>query len=754
MSRPAGVLLSWFRRERSAHGSVAESPSPAAVTHALTNLGPDELAVALVEFLSPVLAPFPYEPLIRRHVRWLRHGLNHVSHAADLLVFRVERCAAPGGTYFQPGFGVMFWGNLARIAEPDLMTWTPSRAKGWAALDVCEAGRRSPVELWADANNWARAVRREWPEFSPTELGHFLDLVADMGGRELFPDAKSPVSEPWADALREVRSHTPLRQRIKRADSQRRSPESVVEEWTARREFPPNIAALTLERLRDDPLGPIDADLASAWEAVAGTELASEFVTLAQTVDGHRYPKLTGDARAMLGEIAGGSLNSGCPLDDYRTAWLMASGLAERWRAHIDEAAEVLTARRREKTVGVAEGEFPGLSGDGFRLLAELHTQPAAWFASQRDRYRYALQEPMTALGNELVDRFLRPVVGEGLGIELDLEVRPGRALSRTGHNYFGRGDGYAPEISLTFQPRAVSRHTTVQFFVRVDIDGLTWGVEWGTRSRGAIRRFRQRLQEHGDLLAMLLVPRLDGGEMATADAGVPRPIRREADLRAWAAEPMRAVQRLSMPHEGLWRREEWAGEIILTWGRLLPLFLFAAADDPVAALEKAYPRASTGRDLRHKFAERTHLPAGWLDRAVELLKVRRQLILRGVPGTGKTHVARELADYLAGGDAAAVRLVQFHPNFGYEDFVEGIRARAVEGADGEVGNSLPRRGRRPHGLRRRGEAPARSPARVSRGRDQPRQPAQNFRRTVIPARIPRAEFDAAVFAPLVPVAR
>jgi 5-methylcytosine-specific restriction endonuclease McrBC GTP-binding regulatory subunit McrB len=49
------------------------------------------------------------------------------------------------------------------------------------------------------------------------------------------------------------------------------------------------------------------------------------------------------------------------------------------------------------------------------------------------------------------------------------------------------------------------------------------------------------------------------------------------------------------------------------------------------------------------------------------------------VPGTGKTHVARCLARLITGGRDEAVRLVQFHPAYSYEEFVEGIRARTVE---------------------------------------------------------------------------
>jgi MoxR-like ATPase len=68
-----------------------------------------------------------------------------------------------------------------------------------------------------------------------------------------------------------------------------------------------------------------------------------------------------------------------------------------------------------------------------------------------------------------------------------------------------------------------------------------------------------------------------------------------------------------------------------------------------------------------------------WLRRARTLLDMKRQLILQGVPGTGKTHVARCLARLITGGRDEAVRLVQFHPAYSYEEFVEGIKVRSVE---------------------------------------------------------------------------
>lgn len=69
-------------------------------------------------------------------------------------------------------------------------------------------------------------------------------------------------------------------------------------------------------------------------------------------------------------------------------------------------------------------------------------------------------------------------------------------------------------------------------------------------------------------------------------------------------------------------------------------------------------------------FLERTEL-----GRMLERLRTKKNVILQGPPGTGKTWLAKRLAYALMGQrDESQIRVLQFHPNMSYEDFVRGWR--------------------------------------------------------------------------------
>lgn len=62
--------------------------------------------------------------------------------------------------------------------------------------------------------------------------------------------------------------------------------------------------------------------------------------------------------------------------------------------------------------------------------------------------------------------------------------------------------------------------------------------------------------------------------------------------------------------------------------------------------------------------------------RWIKAINRKGQAIVYGPPGTGKTYVAERLANYLLSETDGHRDLVQFHPAYAYEDFMQGIRPK------------------------------------------------------------------------------
>jgi 5-methylcytosine-specific restriction endonuclease McrBC GTP-binding regulatory subunit McrB len=60
----------------------------------------------------------------------------------------------------------------------------------------------------------------------------------------------------------------------------------------------------------------------------------------------------------------------------------------------------------------------------------------------------------------------------------------------------------------------------------------------------------------------------------------------------------------------------------------------------------------------------------------ISMVEENKNVIFTGAPGTGKTYLAKEIAEKIVGhnNEKSNVEFVQFHPSYDYTDFVEGLR--------------------------------------------------------------------------------
>jgi 5-methylcytosine-specific restriction protein B len=80
---------------------------------------------------------------------------------------------------------------------------------------------------------------------------------------------------------------------------------------------------------------------------------------------------------------------------------------------------------------------------------------------------------------------------------------------------------------------------------------------------------------------------------------------------------------------------------------------------------------------LLNQCAEETGFDETELNRCIRTIHRKKQAILQGPPGTGKTFIAEKLAKHLIGGGDGFWELIQFHPAYTYEDFIQGIRPQS-----------------------------------------------------------------------------
>ncbi len=117
---------------------------------------------------------------------------------------------------------------------------------------------------------------------------------------------------------------------------------------------------------------------------------------------------------------------------------------------------------------------------------------------------------------------------------------------------------------------------------------------------------------------------------------------------------------------------------------RLESLFLGDEDEDEDEVMER--PVVKYAPYSADDFLNEVYMSKERYDELVELLRMKKNVILQGAPGVGKTFIAERLAYSMIGEkNPDRVEMIQFHQSYSYEDFIMGYRPteRGFELKDG-----------------------------------------------------------------------
>ena len=136
-------------------------------------------------------------------------------------------------------------------------------------------------------------------------------------------------------------------------------------------------------------------------------------------------------------------------------------------------------------------------------------------------------------------------------------------------------------------------------------------------------------------------------------------------------------IRQMNWTHKGEWPYPGQATKYMLTdissdgdYVKELVALFDSESGEFIEEVEKSYPTYT-----REDFLSEVYIPESEYDKLVGVLSLKKNIILQGAPGVGKTFIAKRLAFSMMGvKDVERVMMVQFHQSYSYEDFIMGFR--------------------------------------------------------------------------------
>lgn len=346
---------------------------------------------------------------------------------------------------------------------------------------------------------------------------------------------------------------------------------------------------------------------------------------------------------------------------------------------------------------------FEGFSNDTFEFLKEIQTNNTDdWMHKDNDanemRYQQVLREPLRSLFETVVPTIVT------LDPSLETEVKFGKVLATIKKRWPDNIGPYYSHLWGAFYRKGRTKQSDAQLFINVHPDRVDVGLSVaGSYGAEQLQNFKRNLLTAPDIFLQLLSQLPAGIHIDTREKHGKDEDKQTLDLKA--PKDLNILQELDvidieqqfLANDPILLQPEFAEQVAEIFKALFPLYRFVISEDidEIANLVEE-PEAEEEIEDIYTFddlcAETYQTDTFWRE-AETLLENKKQIIFYGPPGTGKTWVARQLAKYWvenAEDSDGEVQVVQFHPSYSYEEFIEGIRPQSVDGIDGRKELSYP----------------------------------------------------------------
>ena len=341
-----------------------------------------------------------------------------------------------------------------------------------------------------------------------------------------------------------------------------------------------------------------------------------------------------------------------------------------------EKFASVEALMQDDKVVGEVVESACYFSLETVRLLEELHRNPTRdFYKSEIESFRSNLIEPFKEMFMSVI---------KSLPVQITEVMETKRNLfSRILKNDYGRGGAWDFIWGATY-PAGGKRMEDAQLYASLDHSELTFGFYFG--EYGSIQRQTFISNCRGNLISLKkILLELDNIEgVRFGNSNLSNVTEWLDEVESSGIKVYSAVNTGELP--GL-SRDELVERIVAAFSLVFPLVYLAISDDPLplirdyqmgVELEEEENQPLTIEEL----SEITGFTEDQVDRWVRAIVRKRQGVFFGPPGTGKTYIARLLAQHIIGEGNGFVDLIQFHPSYSYEDFMQGLRpTRKADGS-------------------------------------------------------------------------